>query len=113
MFPTRPRLAALDVGFDLGLGELAEANPALAHDELGALVEFQRDRGQHAVLASGKDAQHPRRIGAVGWLAEDFLVDADDGVGGEHRELAQLALHGPVPAGVRLGPAHAADVIVG
>src|SRR5712692_7048438 len=107
------RLAALDVGFDLGPRELAEANLALAYDELGALVEFQRDRGEHAVLASGQEAQHARRVGAVGGLAEDFLIDTDDGVGGEHRELAQLALHGPLPACVGLGPANAANVTVG
>src|SRR6266700_4653479 len=38
------RLAALDVGFQLGLRELAEAHPALARDELYARLGLERDR---------------------------------------------------------------------
>src|SRR5258706_8653031 len=49
------RLAALDVGFELGPRELAETHPALAHELLGAGLGSDRDRGQHAVLASREE----------------------------------------------------------
>ncbi len=65
------------------------------------------------MLAPGQEPQHPRRVGGVGGLAENLLVDADDGVGGEHGEPAQPALHDAVPAHFRLGAADPADVIVG
>src|SRR5229473_7548195 len=68
------RLAALDVGFELGPRELAETHPALAHDQLGARLELERDRGQHAVLASGEEPQHARRVAWIGGLAENLLV---------------------------------------
>src|SRR5262245_48948570 len=55
------RFAARDVGFDVGVRELGEAHPRLAQDELEALVELHRDRGEHAVLAPREQAQHLRR----------------------------------------------------
>src|SRR4030081_1077540 len=70
------RLAALDVGFELPPRGLAETHPALAHPLLGARLDPERDGSEHAVLASGEEPQHARRVGGTRGLAENFLVDA-------------------------------------
>jgi hypothetical protein len=38
--------------FDVGLGDLGEAHPRFAHDELEAFIELERHRGEHPVLAA-------------------------------------------------------------
>src|SRR5262249_8773333 len=84
------RLAARDVGVDVGVRQLGEAHPRFAHDELDAHVERYCDRGEHAMLASREQAQHRRRVRRVERLAEYRVVDGDDGVRCEHGKAAQL-----------------------
>ena len=68
------------------VAELAPRRPTARTP--AALVELERDRGQHLVRAPGQRGEHGRGLAPVRRLAEDALAERDGGVGGEHRRRA-------------------------
>uniref|UniRef100_A0A7S4D5R6 Uncharacterized protein n=1 Tax=Heterosigma akashiwo TaxID=2829 RepID=A0A7S4D5R6_HETAK len=106
-------LPARDVALDLRRRQRCELDLRHAHRRGLLRGVAHRDGRDDAVGAARHQRQHARRIGLVGRLAEDEVVDRHRRVGAQDGRLRQAPRHAPGQRGVELGRRHACAVGLG
>ena len=88
------RLRRADVPSDPDLTQLLELDVCGTDEALGVSVVDKRDRRVNGVDPAGETSQHAGRLLAVPGLAQDFVVQLDDGIRSKDRSAGMNGSHG-------------------